>query len=213
MARYWNDGSYDREELNADNRRRVMDVWKRFESSKTGVWLSRHTHLLERLSDEESHLVVRAGAMVCVFALILSMIMFLLVKGGMLAWTPCQCSPSRSCWSWFCGSSGTRTVIPAKGPRTGCPHVPASPPGVRSPRITVHAPSTVTCFPPSCRACLRISVTASRAPFVRAHGMRFKRRAERKRVVCGRQRPLEKVGKLEEPLGNGRVVSGPAFVG
>ena len=87
MARYWNDGSYDREELNADNRRKVMDVWKRFESSKTGVWLSRHTHLLERLSDEESHLVVRAGAMVCVFALILSMIMFLLVKGGMLAWT------------------------------------------------------------------------------------------------------------------------------
>lgn len=78
---------YDREELNADNRRKVMDVWKRFESSKTGVWLSRHTHLLERLSDEESHLVVRAGAMVCVFALILSMIMFLLVKGGMLAWT------------------------------------------------------------------------------------------------------------------------------
>ena len=49
--------------------------------------------------------------------------------------------------------------------------------------------------------------------FVRAHGMRFKRRAKRKRVVCGRQRPLEKVGKLEEPLGNGRVVSGPAFVG
>ena len=47
MARYWNDGSYDREELNADNRRKVMDVWKRFESSKTGVWLSRHTHLLE----------------------------------------------------------------------------------------------------------------------------------------------------------------------
>lgn len=87
MARYWNDGSYDREELNADNRRKVMDVWKRFESSKTGVWLSRHTHLLERLSDEESHLVARVGAMVCVFALILSMIMFLLVKGGMLAWT------------------------------------------------------------------------------------------------------------------------------
>ena len=28
MARYWNDGSYDREELNADNRRKVMDVWK-----------------------------------------------------------------------------------------------------------------------------------------------------------------------------------------
>mgnify|MGYP000307426382 CR=1 FL=1 len=26
MARYWNDGSYDREELNADNRRQVMDV-------------------------------------------------------------------------------------------------------------------------------------------------------------------------------------------
>lgn len=87
MARYWNDGSYDREELNADNRRKVMGVWRKFESSKTGEWLARHTNLLERLSDEESHLVVRAGAMVCVFALILSMIMFLLVKGGMLAWT------------------------------------------------------------------------------------------------------------------------------
>ena len=29
MARYWNDGSYDREELNADNRRKVMDVWQK----------------------------------------------------------------------------------------------------------------------------------------------------------------------------------------
>ena len=45
---------YDREELNSDNRRKVMDAWKRFESSKPGVWLSRHTDLLERLSDEEA---------------------------------------------------------------------------------------------------------------------------------------------------------------
>ena len=59
---------YDREELNADNRRKVMDAWKRFESSKPGVWLSRHTDLLERLSDEESHLVARVGAMVCGWA-------------------------------------------------------------------------------------------------------------------------------------------------
>lgn len=78
---------YDREELNSDNRRKVMDAWKRFESSKPGVWLSRHTDLLERLSDEESHLVARVGAMVCVFALILSMVLFLAVQGNMLAWT------------------------------------------------------------------------------------------------------------------------------
>lgn len=78
---------YDREELNADNRRKVMDAWKRFESSKPGVWLSRHTDLLERLSDEESHLVARVGAMVCVFALILSMVLFLAAQGNMLAWT------------------------------------------------------------------------------------------------------------------------------
>ena len=78
---------YDREELNSDNRRKVMDAWKRFESSRPGVWLSRHTDLLERLSDEESHLVARVGAMVCVFALILSMVLFLAVQGDMLAWT------------------------------------------------------------------------------------------------------------------------------
>lgn len=88
MARHWDtDRGYDREELNADNRRKVMDTWKRFESSKPGVWLSRHTDLLERLSDEESHLVARVGAMVCVFALILSMVLFLAVQGDMLAWT------------------------------------------------------------------------------------------------------------------------------
>lgn len=88
MARHWDtDRGYDREELNSDNRRKVMDAWKRFESSKPGVWLSRHTDLLERLSDEESHLVARVGAMVCVFALILSMVLFLAVQGDMLAWT------------------------------------------------------------------------------------------------------------------------------
>lgn len=88
MARHGDtDRGYDREELNADNRRKVMDAWKRFESSKPGVWLSRHTDLLERLSDEESHLVARVGAMVCVFALILSMVLFLAVQGDVLAWT------------------------------------------------------------------------------------------------------------------------------
>ena len=88
MARHGDtDRGYDREELNSDNRRKVMDAWKRFESSKPGVWLSRHTDLLERLSDEESHLVARVGAMVCVFALILSMVLFLAVQGDMLAWT------------------------------------------------------------------------------------------------------------------------------
>lgn len=88
MARHGDtDRGYDREELNADNRRKVMDAWKRFESSKPGVWLSRHSDLLERLSDEESHLVARVGAMVCVFALILSMVLFLAVQGDMLAWT------------------------------------------------------------------------------------------------------------------------------
>ena len=43
MARYWNDGSYDREELNADNRRKVMGVWRKFESSKTGEWPATRT--------------------------------------------------------------------------------------------------------------------------------------------------------------------------
>ncbi|WP_368104730.1 hypothetical protein [Bifidobacterium adolescentis] len=78
---------YDREELNADNRSQVMGVWRKFESSKTGEWLARHTNLLERLSDEESHLVVRAGALVCVLSLIMSMVMFLAARGSMLAWT------------------------------------------------------------------------------------------------------------------------------
>ena len=187
MARYWNDGSYDREELNADNRRKVMDVWKRFESSKTGVWLSRHTHLLERLSDEESHLVVRAGAMVCVFALILSMIMFLLVKGGMLAWTLLTLPVFAIAFMlvmvlwifWDAYRDSGERAADWLSTRPGVA------PGVRSPRITVHAPSTVTCFPPSCRACLRISVTASRAPFVRAHGMRHGMWAIRGTWRCG----------------------------
>lgn len=78
---------YDREELNADNRSQVMGVWRKFESSKTGEWLARHTNLLERLSDEESHLVVRVGALVCVLSLIMSMVMFLAARGSMLAWT------------------------------------------------------------------------------------------------------------------------------
>lgn len=78
---------YDREELNADNRSQVMGVWRKFESSKTGEWFARHTNLLERLSDEESHLVVRVGALVCVLSLIMSMVMFLAARGSMLAWT------------------------------------------------------------------------------------------------------------------------------
>lgn len=173
MARYWNDGSYDREELNADNRRKVMGVWRKFESSKTGEWLARHTNLLERLSDEESHLVVRAGAMVCVFALILSMIMFLLVKGGMLAWTLLTLPVFAIAFMlvMVCGSSGTRTVIPRNAPPTGSPPDRASHPGVRSPPTMDHAPSTVTWSRPYCRACLRISGIVGRAPFVRAHGM------------------------------------------
>ena len=46
---------YDREELNADNRSQVMGVWRKFESSKTGEWLARHTNLLERFSGEARH--------------------------------------------------------------------------------------------------------------------------------------------------------------
>ena len=57
---------YDREELNADNRSQVMGVWRKFESSKTGEWLARHTNLLERLSDEESiSWSVRARSYAC----------------------------------------------------------------------------------------------------------------------------------------------------
>ena len=188
MARHGDtDRGYDREELNADNRRKVMDAWKRFESSKPGVWLSRHTDLLERLSDEESHLVARVGAMVCVFALILSMVLFLAVQGDVLAWTllTLPVSRSRSWLSWPCGSSGTRIGIPANARRTGCPRVPAWPRGVSSPRTMGRVPSTVTWFRPSCRACWPTSATGNHTPSTPAPGMPHGMWASRGTWRCG----------------------------
>ena len=173
MARYWNDGSYDREELNADNRRKVMDVWKRFESSKTGVWLSRHTHLLERLSDEESHLVVRAGALVCVLTLILSMVMFLAARGDMLAWTLLTLPVFAVAFLlvmvlWIFWDAYRDSEERAADWISTRPGIASC---VRSPPATGRGPSTVTWSRPSCRACWRISATGSRAPSTRAHGM------------------------------------------
>ncbi len=77
----------DREELNAEDRERVMAMWRRFESSSPGVWLSRHTRLLESLSDREGHLLEHAGVLVCVVALVLSLLAFASVRADMLAWT------------------------------------------------------------------------------------------------------------------------------
>ncbi len=81
------DGWNDREELNAEDRKRVMAAWRRFESSAPGVWLSRHTRLLESLSDENSRLLEHVGVLACVAALILSALAFAAVGADVLAWT------------------------------------------------------------------------------------------------------------------------------
>ena len=78
-----NDG-YDREELNAEGRAGVMAWWRRVEASRPGMWLSRHTDLLSRLSDEESHLLSRCVILVALVALIASMCVFLACGGRML---------------------------------------------------------------------------------------------------------------------------------
>ena len=84
----WNDKTAsDREELNAENRAMVMAWWRRFEHSRTGIWLSRHTGLLRSLSDEESRLVQRTGLLAIVLALILLMMAFLACHGDMLPFT------------------------------------------------------------------------------------------------------------------------------
>ena len=84
----WNDKTTsDREELNAENRAMVMAWWRRFEHSRTGIWLSRHTGLLRSLSDEESRLVQRTGLLAIVLALILLMMAFLACHGDMLPFT------------------------------------------------------------------------------------------------------------------------------
>ena len=86
MSKYRNDDGYDREERHAEDRRRIMTLWQRFEDSKPGVWASRHTSLLERLSDEESRFAARAGVLVCVAALMLAMLLFVGTGGNVVAW-------------------------------------------------------------------------------------------------------------------------------
>ena len=84
-----NGRGYDREELNAEGRASVMSWWRRFEASRPGIWLSRHTDLLSRLSDEESHLLSRCVLLVALVALISSMCAFLACGGRMLPFTLC----------------------------------------------------------------------------------------------------------------------------
>ena len=65
---------YDREEMRAEGRASVMAWWRRVERSGPGMWLARHTRLLARLSDEETHLAGRAGLLVALVALVVMML-------------------------------------------------------------------------------------------------------------------------------------------
>lgn len=63
----------DEQEARAEDRREVMRRWRDFEDSRMGVWLSRHTRLLERLSDEESLVVRHTGGVVVLLAVLVAL--------------------------------------------------------------------------------------------------------------------------------------------
>lgn len=75
-----------REERYADDRKEVMARYRRFESSHMGVWLARHTSLLEQLGDEESHLIPRACGVIVAVALFLTLLLFIVCGGSLLPW-------------------------------------------------------------------------------------------------------------------------------
>lgn len=76
---------YDREEMRAEGRASVMAWWRRVERSGPGMWLARHTRLLARLSDEETHLAGRAGLLVALVTLVVMMLAYAACRGDVLA--------------------------------------------------------------------------------------------------------------------------------